>query len=84
MRSYWLLRSNWLLSFVTAGGRVIADTLEAPALREATCPPVLYVPREDVDVARLERTAHTTYRPYKDDCSYHSIAAEGETVRNAV
>lgn len=69
---------------VKAGGRVIADTTEALSLREATYPEVLYVPRKDVDMSQLERSTHTTYCPYKGDCSYYSIPAAGEKATNAV
>jgi uncharacterized protein (DUF427 family) len=53
---------------VTLGGKVIADTREALTLREAAYPAVLYIPRKDVDMTLLERTAHATYCPYKGDC----------------
>ena len=46
-------------------GRVIADTREALTLREASYPPVQYVPRKDVDTTLLDRTDHATYCPYK-------------------
>ena len=69
---------------VTAGGRVIADTRAALTLQEAAYPPVLYVPRADVDMAQLERTEHATYCPYKGDCAYYSIPAGGERAVNAV
>lgn len=69
---------------VKAAGRVVADTLDALTLREANYPPVLYIPRRDVDMASLERTDHATYCPYKGDCSYYSIPAGGERSRNAV
>jgi uncharacterized protein (DUF427 family) len=69
---------------VTAGGRVVADTRAALTLREAAYAPVLYVPRADVDMAQLERTAHSTYCPYKGDCAYYSIPAAGERAVNAV
>jgi len=59
---------------VIAGGVVIADTREAIELKEAGHAPVLYLPRKDVDMARLERTAHRTHCPYKGDASYFSIA----------
>ncbi len=42
---------------VTLGGHVIADTREALTLREASYPPVQYIPRRDVDMAALARTA---------------------------
>jgi len=69
---------------VTAGGRVVADTRDALALREASYPTVFYIPREDVDLAQLERTDHATYCPYKGDAAYYSISAAGERGMNAV
>lgn len=69
---------------VTAGGQVVADTRDALALREATYPAVFYIPRDDVDLGRLERTDHTTYCPYKGDAAYYSIPAAGERGTNAV
>lgn len=69
---------------VTVGGRVLADTREALTLREASYPGVHYVPRKDVDMALLERTDHSTYCPFKGDCSYYSIPSGGERAANAV
>ena len=69
---------------VTAGGRVVADTRAALALREANYPAVFYVPRDDVDLALLERTDHSTYCPYKGDAAYYGIAGAGERGVNAV
>ena len=69
---------------VKVGGRVLADSRAALTLQEAAYPPVLYLPRADVDMAQLERTAHATYCPYKGDCAYYSIPAGGERAVNAV
>ena len=69
---------------VTVAGRVVADTREALALREADYPPVLYVPRKDADLSLLARTDHETYCPFKGDCAYYSIPAGGERSVNAV
>ena len=69
---------------VTAGGRVVADSRAALTLQEAAYAPVLYLPRADVDMALLARTAHSTYCPYKGDCAYYSIPAGGERAVNAV
>jgi uncharacterized protein (DUF427 family) len=69
---------------VTVDGRVIADSSEALSLREASYPPVEYIPRKDVDMSLLQRTEHSTYCPYKGDCSYYSIPAGGERTVNAV
>jgi len=54
-------------------GEVIADTRGAVALEEGAYPVVYYIPREDVRMERLERTAHMTHCPYKGDASYFSI-----------
>src|SRR6478752_8633383 len=69
---------------VSIAGRVIADTRNALALREADYPAVQYIPREDVDFSQLERTDHATYCPYKGDCSYFSLPAGGGKSVNAV
>jgi len=69
---------------VSIGGTIVADTREALILREAGYPPVQYIPREDVDMTLLERSAHTTYCPYKGDCAYYNIVSGGERTLNAV
>jgi uncharacterized protein (DUF427 family) len=69
---------------VTLGGRTIADTQQALTLSEATYPLVQYIPRADVDMTLLERTAEKTYCPYKGDCSYYSIPSGGPRSENAV
>ncbi len=69
---------------ITAASRAIADSSNALTLREATYPPVLYIPRKDVDMAALKRTDYATYCPYKGECSYFSIVAAGSRGENAV
>lgn len=68
---------------VSVSGKVVANSTRTLILREATYPPVLYIPRADVDMAALERSADTTYCPYKGDCNYFSVPAGGERSRNA-
>ena len=63
---------------VSVAGRLIADTRSALTLREATYPPVQYIPFEDVDFSQLERTDHVTYCPYKGDCNNYSVSAGGK------
>jgi uncharacterized protein (DUF427 family) len=63
---------------VKVGRKVIADTREALTLREAGHPPVQYIPRQDVEMAALTRSEHTTYCPYKGEASYFSIPAGGD------
>jgi uncharacterized protein (DUF427 family) len=62
----------------------IANSKDALLLREASYPPVLYIPRKDADMSRLERSDHATYCPYKGDCSYYSIPLGGSTSIDAV
>ncbi|MGU7781124.1 DUF427 domain-containing protein [Burkholderia sp. PU8-34] len=68
---------------VIVAGKTVADTRHALSLREASYPAVLYIPREDVDMALLERTDHATYCPYKGDCAYYSIPSGGPRAVNA-
>ncbi len=68
---------------VSVGGRIVADTRSALTLREASYPPVQYIPRSDVDMSLLARTDHATHCPYKGDCAYYSIPCGGERAVNA-
>ena len=58
---------------VKAGGKTVADTRAALTLKEASYPPVQYIPRADADMSLLTRTDHTTHCPYKGDASYYSL-----------
>jgi uncharacterized protein (DUF427 family) len=69
---------------VVLGGVIVAETTKALTLREATLPPVQYIPREDVAIDLLERTDHSTHCPYKGDASYFTVTAGGLVARNAV
>jgi uncharacterized protein (DUF427 family) len=69
---------------VRVAGEVIVNTRSALILREASYPPVLYLPRSDADLSLLQRTDHATYCPYKGDCSYYSIPLGGAKSINAV
>jgi uncharacterized protein (DUF427 family) len=69
---------------VSIGGTVLADSRDALILREAGYPAIQYIPRKDVDMRLLERSAHATYCPYKGDCAYFSIPLGGERAINAV
>jgi uncharacterized protein (DUF427 family) len=69
---------------VRVAGTLIADTRAALILQEASYPGVQYIPRKDVDMNLLQRTQHSTYCPYKGDCSYYSIPIGGDKAVNAV
>jgi uncharacterized protein (DUF427 family) len=64
---------------VRFGGELIADTRDAVALEESkssssvVAPVVYYIPRKDVKMARLERSSHHTYCPFKGEASYYSL-----------
>jgi uncharacterized protein (DUF427 family) len=69
---------------VSLAGEAIADTRNAIKLTEASYPPVQYIPRQDVDMRFLERSAHTTYCPYKGDASYFHLKTPDASFENAV
>ncbi|WP_025037291.1 DUF427 domain-containing protein [Bradyrhizobium sp. DOA9] len=69
---------------VTAGDIVIAETSKALTLKEARYPAVQYVPREDTNMALLQRTDRVTHCPYKGDANYYSVKADGKTLDNAI
>ena len=68
---------------VMVQGKRIADTRDALGMKEASYPTVYYVPRKDVDMTQLKRTAHHTYCPYKGECAYFSVPAGGDRSINA-
>ncbi len=69
---------------VLFNGIVIADTTRALTLREGPVPPAQYIPREDVTMAFLLPTTHSTHCPFKGDASYFTVSVDGETAENAV
>jgi uncharacterized protein (DUF427 family) len=69
---------------IICNGQVIANTTRSLELREATLPPVQYIPREDVNMSLLEPSHHSTHCPYKGDAGYFSINVNGKTAENAV
>ena len=69
---------------VTFNGRTVADTTRAVTLREASYKPVLYVPREDADMAVFQRTDRSTHCPYKGEAAYYSLQVGDRVAENAV
>jgi len=69
---------------VRYGEHVIADSRAALTLQESTYPPVIYFPREDVQMAYFSRTDKSTHCPYKGDASYYTILMDGRFAENAV
>lgn len=62
---------------VKIAGVRVADTMRAIALKEASYPVVLYIPREDVDMGMLSKSTTRTWCPYKGEASYYSSEAGG-------
>ena len=68
---------------VTLGERTIADSTNALTLREASYPPVYYIPRADVDMTMLNKSPATTRCPYKGDAIYFSLHSGDAVARDA-
>lgn len=69
---------------VIHGGVTMADTQAALTLTETGMPDVFYFPRADVNMARLERSTHTSHCPLKGEASYFHLRTEDGLVENAV
>ena len=69
---------------VRFGGHVVAESRRALTLREASYPPVQYVPLDDVSPGVLEPSSHTSWCPYKGKAGYYDISVGGEVVAAAV
>lgn len=68
---------------VRAAGAVIAESKAALELSEPGCDDVIYFPREDVAMAFLDDSPHSTHCPHKGDASYFSIASKNRTLENS-
>ncbi|MBS0360116.1 MAG: DUF427 domain-containing protein [Proteobacteria bacterium] len=73
--------NRWRARFA---GHVIADTNDALILREADYPPVVYFPRQDVEMGYMSRTDRGTHCPYKGDASYYTLHMDGQFAENGV
>ncbi len=79
------------LKFAAAPGRVralfqgheIADSANAVVLNEGSYGPVVYFPREDVEMLALRRTDRSTRCPHKGAASYFTIYRDANVIDNA-
>lgn len=69
---------------VEFNGATIADSRRVKALHETGRFMVLYFPREDVDMDRLEATDHQTDSPHKGVASHWSVRVGDRVAENAV
>ncbi|MFT4065009.1 DUF427 domain-containing protein [Paraburkholderia sp.] len=79
-----VIRNNGHRVRVIHGGVTMADTQAALTLSETGLPDVFYFPREHVNMARLERSTHTSHCPFKGDASYFHLRTEDGLIENAV
>ncbi len=68
---------------VRAAGAVIAETKNALELTEGSYTPVVYFPRDDIAMAFLDQTDHTTTCPHKGAATYFSIETKNGPIENA-
>jgi uncharacterized protein (DUF427 family) len=69
---------------IKAGGVAIADTTCALTLKEASYPPVFYIPREDAWMDLLRGSKLRSYCLCKDEASYFSTSVGGDKSVDAV
>lgn len=74
-------QGNWT---VRAGGAIIGESKHVLEMSEGDYPPVIYFPRDDIAMAFLDTSDHSTFCPHKGDASYFSIVTKSQTIQNAV
>lgn len=62
---------------VRVGDVVVAETDRALVLREASYPPVYYLPEDDLRPGVVRPNDQHTYCPYKGEASYYDLVADG-------
>ena len=68
---------------VRAGGAVLGETSKALELLEGGYAPVIYIPREDIAMAFLDKTSTTSHCPFKGDANYYNIMAKSGPITDA-
>ncbi len=66
------------------GDHIIADTTDAILLYEGGRTPVVYFPRQDVEMGFMGRTKRSTHCPFKGDASYYTLTIDGKVVENVL
>jgi len=64
-------------------GVTYADTHASLTLSETGHETVHYFPRADVNMARLERSIHTSHCPFKGEATHYHLLTEDGPVENA-
>lgn len=68
---------------VVFNGVIIADTRQAKRVLETSHPPVYYIPPEDIELAYLSPTAHSTWCEWKGRGGYYTVTVADKQARNA-
>ena len=68
---------------VRAGGAILVESQQALALSEGEYPDVIYFPRDDVAMAFLDESDHTTHCPLKGNARYFDIVTKSQTLKDA-
>lgn len=67
---------------VRVAGAVIGETTEALELHEDGYPPVIYFPREDIEMAFLDPSERRTTSPLKGEATYYSVIAKSGPIED--
>ncbi|MSU90554.1 DUF427 domain-containing protein [Rhodobacteraceae bacterium 2CG4] len=68
---------------IRAGGAVIGESLNALELIEDDSPPIIYFPREDVEMAFLDKTDSAADCPQRGAATFYSIIAKSGAIPDA-
>jgi uncharacterized protein (DUF427 family) len=69
------LSATW---YVRAGSKILGRSRNVLQLTEGVHKPVLYFPRDDLNMALFTKTDHSTHCPYKGDASYFTVSGDLE------
>ncbi|WP_069300806.1 DUF427 domain-containing protein [Neptunicoccus sediminis] len=67
---------------IRAQGAVIGNTARALLLRENGREPVLYVPRDDLQMVFFDPSDDTTHCPHKGDATYYHLVGKNRRDEN--
>ncbi len=67
---------------VHAGDRLLASSRDALRVLETASPPTFYLPRCDVDMTLLQRTARRSFCEWKGEASYYDLVSANGRVRD--
>ena len=68
---------------IRAGGAVIGESASALELTEGDYAPVIYFPRQDIAMAFLEKSAHSTTCPHKGTATHYDIVTKSRSIPDA-